>query len=109
VSQESRERVRRALEDGTIDPTRDRAMPPTHAFTGKTYYGLPDAYPFNKDGFVEEQAESARHVVYRGVSEGSEWHLRDGLRLEIWPGGAIFNEHGTLCGWLQSSDWREAL
>jgi hypothetical protein len=75
-------------------------MPPT--VNGKTYHGLPNVYPFNKEGFAEGQIESAQLVEYRGISDGSSWHLADGTKLEIWPGGAVFNEHGTLVGWFEA-------
>lgn len=86
------------IRSGEIDPMKEREMPPTDVRTGRTYYGLPDAYPDNREGFIEGQAESARWVIYQGISEGSEWHLRDGTKLEMWPGGDVFNEHGTLVG-----------
>lgn len=61
-------------------------------------HGLPDVYPLNREDFVVEQAAKARWVVYKGVSDGSEWHLVDGALLEIWPGGYVFNEFGTVVG-----------
>lgn len=69
-------------------------------------YGLPDVYPFNEPGFVREQEASARWVEYQGPTENTtRWELSPGTVLEIWPGGAVFNEHGTLMGWLNLTDY----
>jgi hypothetical protein len=72
-----------------------------------TRHGLPDVYPYNAPGYNESQAEKAEWVVYEGISDGSEWHLRDGTLLEIWPGGDVFNERGTLCGRLRQVGFGE--
>lgn len=64
-------------------------------------YGLPNVYPFNEPGFVESQEETARWFRYEGPSQATvRWELQPGAIIELWPGGAIFNEYGTLCGWL---------
>lgn len=83
-----------------FDPTKDRPMPPIDEATGRTYHGLADVYPMNKEGFVEDQASHASWYRYEGISKDSEWHLADGTLLELWPGGMIFNEWGTLVGQL---------
>ena len=70
-------------------------------------HGLPDVYPYNEPGSNEEQAAAARWVVYDGISKDSEWHLRDGTLLEIWPGGDVFNEYGTLVGRLRTVGYGE--
>lgn len=90
-----------AIQRGEIDPHAKRMMPPTDRFTGRTYYGLGEGYPVENDGFAEGQAESAKWMVYKGISDGSQWHLADGTLLELWPDGSIFNEYGTLVGTLK--------
>jgi hypothetical protein len=86
--------------------TPDRPMPPVDAFNGRIYYGLPDAYPFNREGFIEEQAARARWVKYEGWNDSAvRWEVAPGTKLELWPGGAIFNESGTLVGWFKLIDY----
>lgn len=62
-------------------------------------YGLPEVYPLNEPGFVESQEASARWYRYEGPSEATvRWELQPGAVIEMWPGGALFNEYGTYCG-----------
>jgi hypothetical protein len=67
-------------------------------------HGLPDAYPYNEPGFCDDQAASARWVTFTGPTEQTvEVDLVPGRRYELWPGGALFNEHGTLIGYLDDA------
>lgn len=107
-SPEMLQRIEQDIASGSIDTTRRRAMPPTHLITGKTYHGLPDEYPYNLDGYVEDQAARARIMVYKGVSDGAEWRLKDGTRVEMWPSGVLLNADGTVCGRFVTAAWDEA-
>ena len=71
-----------------------------HGLADKYYHGLPEGHPFDDPEFVKDQAAHAKKTTYKGISDGSEWHLKDGTRLEIWPGGAVFSEYGTYMGHL---------
>lgn len=71
-------------------------------------YGLPTGYPWNEPGFLEGQEDGARWVRYEGPTENTDHVvLRPGEHYEMWPGGAVFSEHGTLIGRFETVKPRE--